>query len=222
MILLGSLVKSRGLVTTRIRLKGSTPRRWELRFVLSQLANTPDSGLDYFRANYAKDGLYQRDRYPDDKLLELRDELRLLWDFDAEPGKPPDLSKARSYREGAHGNSLQHMVDAAEGDSPVQTAICNYWLRRERLPYMVNWTKAKKEIVPVRDCLPVVLATSCVRFTGNLKICQNANCDKPYFISKRRDQKYCSPKCAAPAKRESKRMWWAENRSKLNKSKEGH
>ena len=44
--------------------------------------------------------------------------------------------------------------------------------------------------------------------------CLNPDCPAPYFIAPRRRQKYCSEECAKPSQRESKRMWWANNRGK--------
>ena len=44
--------------------------------------------------------------------------------------------------------------------------------------------------------------------------CGGPECPAPYFIAVKRWQKYCSPECAGPATRESKRQWWRENRAK--------
>jgi hypothetical protein len=45
--------------------------------------------------------------------------------------------------------------------------------------------------------------------------CGNRECPAPYFLgADNRPQRYCSPKCAGPAKREAKRKWWAENRGR--------
>lgn len=46
------------------------------------------------------------------------------------------------------------------------------------------------------------------------KHCGNSDCPAPYFIAKKRWQKYCTEKCAGPAARESKRKWWQDNRAK--------
>jgi hypothetical protein len=47
--------------------------------------------------------------------------------------------------------------------------------------------------------------------------CPDAECPAPYFFSKKKGQLYCSPACALPARRESKRRWWSQNRSKRRK-----
>ena len=44
--------------------------------------------------------------------------------------------------------------------------------------------------------------------------CPNPDCPAPYFFTAKKGQKYCSPECAKPSQRESKRRWWAENRAK--------
>jgi hypothetical protein len=44
--------------------------------------------------------------------------------------------------------------------------------------------------------------------------CPNPGCPAPYFFASKKGQKYCSPECAKPSQRESKRRWWAENRAK--------
>ncbi len=44
--------------------------------------------------------------------------------------------------------------------------------------------------------------------------CPNPDCPAPYFFAMKKGQKYCSPECAKPSQRESKRRWWAENRAK--------
>src|SRR5262249_11162200 len=50
-----------------------------------------------------------------------------------------------------------------------------------------------------------------LRRCGNLtRYCANPDCAAPYFIAKKKGQKYCSEACALPAQREFKRQWWAE------------
>jgi hypothetical protein len=36
----------------------------------------------------------------------------------------------------------------------------------------------------------------------------------PWFFRTRKSEKYCSSECGNPARREAKRLWWAENRGK--------
>lgn len=47
--------------------------------------------------------------------------------------------------------------------------------------------------------------------------CPNPDCVAPYFLSKKKGQKWCSDACAVASLRESKRRWWRENRAKKAK-----
>lgn len=49
--------------------------------------------------------------------------------------------------------------------------------------------------------------------------CPNAECPAPYFFIKKKGQRYCSFECGLPARRESKRTWWNENRAKSKRRK---
>jgi hypothetical protein len=53
------------------------------------------------------------------------------------------------------------------------------------------------------------------RCADRLRICGNEECPAPYFIARRRSQKYCSDDCSAPSQRELKRRWWDEHGSAL-------
>ncbi len=49
-------------------------------------------------------------------------------------------------------------------------------------------------------------------------ICINRKCPRPYFIRRRKTQKYCEAgPCLARAQREQKREWWKRNRGKRAK-----
>jgi len=49
------------------------------------------------------------------------------------------------------------------------------------------------------------------------KRCANQDCAEPYFFARRKNQKFCCAECAAPAKLEAKRRWWAEHGGKPRK-----
>jgi hypothetical protein len=49
-----------------------------------------------------------------------------------------------------------------------------------------------------------------VKAGDKARYCANAECPAPYFFVQRKNQRYCSEICAAPAQRELKRKWWAE------------
>jgi hypothetical protein len=42
--------------------------------------------------------------------------------------------------------------------------------------------------------------------------CAAPTCTAPFFFAGKQGQKYCSERCGAPVKLESKRRWWNENR----------
>ncbi|SRR6266536_2003885 len=47
--------------------------------------------------------------------------------------------------------------------------------------------------------------------------CGGPMCAAPYFFRTEKGQKYCSPECADPARREAKLRWWNEHRGKAAK-----
>ncbi len=52
------------------------------------------------------------------------------------------------------------------------------------------------------------------RLADRMLRCANPNCANPYFFRMKKGQKYCSAVCGDPARRESKRAWWNQNRGK--------
>ncbi|HEV2881082.1 MAG TPA: hypothetical protein VGX24_07370 [Pyrinomonadaceae bacterium] len=50
-----------------------------------------------------------------------------------------------------------------------------------------------------------------VKVGDKARYCANPECPAPYFFVVRKNQRYCSEICAAPAQRELKRKWWAEH-----------
>jgi hypothetical protein len=44
--------------------------------------------------------------------------------------------------------------------------------------------------------------------------CQNPECPASYFFASKKSQKFCDTPCTLPARRESKRIWWQNNRAK--------
>lgn len=50
-----------------------------------------------------------------------------------------------------------------------------------------------------------------VKVGDKARYCANPECPAPYFFVQRKNQRYCSEICAAPAQRELKRKWWAEH-----------
>jgi hypothetical protein len=90
--------------------------------------------------------------------------------------------------------------------------ICEHWLRGDRNGGLcIHWSSRQIKANPT--FLGTVLAIACVYHSPYLRICRNSDCRARYFIAARKDQKYCSPECAEPAKLAAKRKWWNANRS---------
>lgn len=49
---------------------------------------------------------------------------------------------------------------------------------------------------------------------GLMLYCDGLLCGAPYFFRTEKRQRYCSPECADPARRQAKLKWWNENRKK--------
>lgn len=58
-----------------------------------------------------------------------------------------------------------------------------------------------------------------VKAGDRARYCANPECPAPYFFVKRKNQRYCSEICAAPAQRELKRKWWAKHGEEWRKSR---
>lgn len=58
-----------------------------------------------------------------------------------------------------------------------------------------------------------------VRVSELTRFCENPECDAPYFIAKKRNQKYCSELCVGFGQREHKQRWWAEHGKKWRASR---
>jgi hypothetical protein len=54
----------------------------------------------------------------------------------------------------------------------------------------------------------VLVLLRALHIVEQMRYCTNPTCPTPYFIAKKRRQKYCSEDCALPAQREFKRAWW--------------
>lgn len=57
------------------------------------------------------------------------------------------------------------------------------------------------------------------RLADRMRSCVNPACPAPYYIAKRRGQKFCTEICAAPAQREQKSAWWSEHGEKWRKKR---
>jgi hypothetical protein len=60
-----------------------------------------------------------------------------------------------------------------------------------------------------------------LRFADRMRYCGNPTCAAPYFLARRRSQKYCSDACSLPAQREHKRAWWSEHGEEWRQGRKG-
>jgi hypothetical protein len=95
----------------------------------------------------------------------------------------PDLIP-REYRELNLGKIGEHVEEFQE-----KAEIPGVWIYRESPAFVLVLLRA-------------------LHVADRMRHCPNAACPAPYFIARRRSQKYCSDACALPAQREFKALWW--------------
>jgi len=207
--------------------------------VLLHLANMRDDEVKNFRNKWG--GLYSnRKRYNNQNLLKRRDELRLIWEhgirfelanlpmnLDSPSGTPlmwedgtefPKMSKHAGVFLDAW---IEHLAEAPpKFQTNLEEDICEHWLHLEKgKGWIVRWRPDEKGVKARRSTLPAVLIIGCLTYADRLAFCWNPKCPAPYFLAKRRDQKYCSDICTTPAKRAAKLKWWHEHRGKTSQDK---
>jgi hypothetical protein len=183
--------------------------------LLSDLVLLDRGSMGRFRKRWDK--LYKR--YSDEELRKRRDELRFLWHRVA-PHRPftcmEDLFQPTDATERLEKD--YEYSSAPDRGIWLPQFICEYWLRAEKDGLRIDWRSRQIKANPVS--LPTVLAIGCLYHSPYLTICGKSDCAARYFIAVRRDQKYCSPECAEPAKLAAKRKWWNANRSTKSISSE--
>lgn len=159
---------------------------------LRELANLREDGknIRWFRQKYGP----SFDNCEDSELLRLRDELRCLWTNGKE--MPPSLVAVwDKERADATGTRLDEF-------------ICNYWLRKSQGGLVILFGEIQPDVQR-----PLALLAYCAHLCHNrMRVCANPDCPAPYFVAGRRDQRFCSPICAAPAKREAKLRSWRKHK----------
>ena len=60
-----------------------------------------------------------------------------------------------------------------------------------------------------------------IKSAHRAQFCANQECPAPYFFAKRKNQRYCSEVCAAPAHRKMKLKWWTENGAEWRTARRG-
>jgi hypothetical protein len=129
----------------------------------------------------------------DQDLLEMRDDIRLVWDAQDRRHRDWYLFLLRQHFQ--HDVVMRDVIAKREPPNPGRLA--------SRLA-------APPELTPFEAALFYFQT----RLGELARHCGNATCPAPYFIAQKKWQKYCSPKCSGPATRESKRQWWRDNRAK--------
>jgi hypothetical protein len=88
-------------------------------------------------------------------------------------------------------------------------------MQASRIPAMLFPTKGGFEFEPHVWTQAMDLLFLRDHLAGKTAICANKDCPNPYFIRKRKTQKYCEAgPCVAQAQKEQKREWWNKNRGK--------
>lgn len=204
--------------------------------LLVRLANLGRHETAQFRREWK---VYER--YRDEELLRLRDELRLLWGYgsiyavDLNKEDSPPLASHHSK----HADQLLDICNHT--NEPVEQVVCQSWLRRDRWALEAQWTAERKGFRVSPLSLPGTLACSAMRYADYLKVCQNFEREKyrkggheelrpvcgsrtgtsRYFIARRLDQKFCSTCCADFIRAKTKREWWEQNKPRLNRRRRG-
>jgi hypothetical protein len=203
--------------------------------LLIRLANLPDNQAGAFRREWKLYSLYK-----DEALIQLRDELRLLWghrsiyEVDIRIAEDPPLADDQSK----HTDKLLRLAYRC-GSEPMEKIICENWLRRDRWALEVRWTPKQKRFRVSPLSLAGTLACACARYGGYLKVCQNFETERyrknglekfrvvcgnrsgtrRYFIARRLDQRFCSVTCADFHRAKMKYEWWQRNKALLNRKR---
>jgi hypothetical protein len=180
---------------------------------LSDLVLVEGQNLGAFRRKWNR--VYQR--YSDEALLKIANELRLLWVHVA-PSRPRFSRIESLFRHTTNTEQLEKDYDwsaAPDRSVGLPQFICERWLRTDKNGIVIHWRSRQIKASPTS--LTTVLAASCLHHWPYFRICMNSDCKNRYFIAARKDQKYCSPECAEPAKLAAKLKWWHENRGRNKK-----
>jgi len=184
--------------------------------LISDLVLLERANIGVFRRNWNQ--LYRR--YSDLMLLEIANELRLLW-WHAAPSRPPFSRIENLFKHTAGTEQLENDYEnsgAPERKIALPQFICERWLQREKNGIVISCRSGQVRANP--SCLPTVLAVTSLNNRLYLRICMNKDCANRYFIAARKDQRYCSPECAEPSRLAAKLKWWHANRGSESVPKE--
>jgi hypothetical protein len=158
-----------------------------------------------------------------DTLVQIRDYLRKVWDEPDSRRRDWYLFRLRETYQLAIAFASEEAKDFQKKLPLVTLNLLSGYLKgehaaaRDRLLEEVwDYRRRVDEAYepPAPSALEAALYFLQDRLRGLTKHCGNPDCPAPYFIAKKRWQRYCSEECAGPAARESKRQWWRQNRAK--------
>jgi hypothetical protein len=150
-----------------------------------------------------------------EEVLRLRDELRLLW-----PGRSIDIGDKETgpvfVQELTVSSRSAWAMDVQEEYDylGLEEIICGAWLGRFGSPLAIDRTRMHGLIRMALWSLPNAVAVAYSAYCEMLRYCGNPDCAAPYFIAKRKDQRYCGEECASPAKKDAKLRYWHRTKGK--------
>jgi hypothetical protein len=83
----------------------------------------------------------------------------------------------------------------------------------------VKWSRRGFQLELQPDDLWRALSLAFISFSHRMRKCQNPTCVAPYFLATRRDQRYCSEKCARLV---ANRKWWDKHGQQWRDSRSEH
>jgi hypothetical protein len=122
--------------------------------------------------------------------------------------------------------NIQHLLRSAwKRPTPFEREVSLELTKYTVCASLVKGFSAQQQIWQVFGNIFIALMAA-TRLADRFRYCENPNCPAPYFIAKRRTEKYCAEVCANVAQRKQKKAWWSEhgeewrkNRPKKNKLK---
>jgi len=158
--------------------------------LLLELANLQDSGFARFQRIFQQSfGKWSR-QIEEWLVLRLRDELRKVWD-----SSTPIQKKQQIVDEWTKWNPRPR---------PSQIGDSIYRDYRMWVPVL-----ATGRLTPGLDSLHGQLVQGVMEQFERLRICGNPECPTPYFLARRKDQKYCERgDCTSYAQRQYALKWW--------------
>ena len=171
-------------------------KRRDAERLLCDLADAQD-----FPANYPQ--LFVGDRNPEETATVLRQLLRQAWRARDQRHREWWCHEIATYY---HRSRSDRELEEQIGPRMTEAMLGEY-------VQPVSLLFALRE--PPRR--PAALESALLYFkknSGRARHCPTVGCPAPYFFARKKNQKYCSPACALPAQRATKRKWWRENRGK--------